>query len=680
MSNPRLVRYGLAILVILVAGYLLGVAGLAACEPPPLAGDEYWTWKQRLWGAFDIVAGEQPRCFLRAKAGEWALRLSAWSGLAALLAALAALSWETAGHHLRRAYRRRRGGHVILAGEPGEMDTLAQAFGGVPAIYLVRNAELAATMARAHPFADVAVLSDRREARPSLDRLGGTTARFVAAVTDNDLANSELAEAALGEDGRGELLVRMELGSVRALKSDSLRLAAEDRKRGLMVVSLQQIQARQALQLAMPGRYIPIAAPRIHVAVCGTGPMMQDVAFLVARQGYGLERQSPILSVMRTGHRDFSAGALDRLVAADAVEIRAVNADGDNAADIDRTFASIALAEVSLSAVHCCGQHDGSALALALRLERVFVDLELPVPPIVVHGSGPDSAGDIGMVRVAKRPSLAEARAMAARIDARAMAFHAAYLDGQRKARGADFGSKPAECPWSVLPERFRDDNRNAADHIDYKLAKAGLISTRGAPGASLQPDDIELLAPLEHARWMAAKSLSGVRYGPVRNDRLMVHPDMKPFDELDEAIKRIDRDLIVEAGQQLSSGGEALLRLRGFGVLSSIGMSEALPLMRHLTETYPTVQPMVVVGLDTDEAVVAAEAALAAKLPVEALVSKAPDHVFDSSDMRRRAAAILRKAWRIRVVAHGTAADTVAQAYPVLVDAEGRVDGKGLA
>ena len=35
----------------------------------------------------------------------------------------------------------------------------------------------------------------------------------------------------------------------------------------------------------------------------------------------------------------------------------------------------------------------------------------------------------------------------------------------------SDFGKAPAEVDWAHLPETFRDDNRNVADQMDYKLA-----------------------------------------------------------------------------------------------------------------------------------------------------------------------------------------------------------------
>ena len=163
MSLIRLPWYVAAVLLLLACGYALAVLGLALCSPPPLPGDAWWVWTTRLHQAAAIAFGNEPRCFLRDASGQWSLRLASWSGPAALvLIALAAL-WEIAGRRVRREIRRRRGGHAILAGEPGEIESLAS--GKMPIAFVMRNR--AAALALGRPFADVSILGDRRRASRS---------------------------------------------------------------------------------------------------------------------------------------------------------------------------------------------------------------------------------------------------------------------------------------------------------------------------------------------------------------------------------------------------------------------------------------------------------------------------------------------------------------------------------
>ena len=78
----------------------------------------------------------------------------------------------------------------------------------------------------------------------------------------------------------------------------------------------------------------------------------------------------------------------------------------------------------------------------------------------------------------------------------------------------------------------------------------------------------------------MARRSLAGWRHGPVRDNALLLHPDMKPYAELDEDAKRKDREQVALVPVQLSRGGEALTRLDPFALLSAAGAQRAVALL----------------------------------------------------------------------------------------------------
>ncbi len=116
---------------------------------------------------------------------------------------------------------------------------------------------------------------------------------------------------------------------------------------------------------------------------------------------------------------------------------------------------------------------------------------------------------------------------------------------------------KPADRPWGQLAERLRDNNRDQADHREVKLAILGLQASElverardvrsGRSSSALPLDDaaIELLAQVEHRRWLASSALSGYAYAPDRDEKKRHHPDMVPYAELDERTKQFDRDVI---------------------------------------------------------------------------------------------------------------------------------------
>ena len=62
--------------------------------------------------------------------------------------------------------------------------------------------------------------------------------------------------------------------------------------------------------------------------------------------------------------------------------------------------------------------------------------------------------------------------------------------------------------------------------------------------GARLEEDDIRFaLAQLEHDRWWADRVVDGWHYGPIRDNAAQVHPDMRPFTEIDSAARSKDAE-----------------------------------------------------------------------------------------------------------------------------------------
>jgi hypothetical protein len=74
-------------------------------------------------------------------------------------------------------------------------------------------------------------------------------------------------------------------------------------------------------------------------------------------------------------------------------------------------------------------------------------------------------------------------------------------------------------------------------------------------PGAQL-----EILAQEEHERWMRFKLDSGWGYAPKRNDPKKLHPCLVRWEELPEAVREKDRNLV--------RGIPAILARAGFTVL----------------------------------------------------------------------------------------------------------------
>ena len=69
------------------------------------------------------------------------------------------------------------------------------------------------------------------------------------------------------------------------------------------------------------------------------------------------------------------------------------------------------------------------------------------------------------------------------------------------------------------------------------------------------------MLAAVEHRRWIADHIDRGWRFGEKRDDRLMLHPDIRPYDALDEPDKEKDRTTVCVLLNILRDQGWAIVR-----------------------------------------------------------------------------------------------------------------------
>jgi hypothetical protein len=136
-------------------------------------------------------------------------------------------------------------------------------------------------------------------------------------------------------------------------------------------------------------------------------------------------------------------------------------------------------------------------------------------------------------------------------------AVHEHYLETMRRT-GASEGTP---VPWDELPENMRYANRASADHMAVKLAAIGCHAIAGsAPPFAFTDAEIDVLARMEHRRWSGERLLRGWRPGERDNDRRL-HPDLKPYEELDEREQEKDRDAVRAIPEVLAQAGLSIVR-----------------------------------------------------------------------------------------------------------------------
>lgn len=109
---------------------------------------------------------------------------------------------------------------------------------------------------------------------------------------------------------------------------------------------------------------------------------------------------------------------------------------------------------------------------------------------------------------------------------------------------------------WDELTEEQRDSNRSAADHIEIKFRAVGIDCRQPNlknAWANLTADQIESLSRMEHERWAAPLWLGNYSSGQ-RNDELRIHPNLVPYDQLDQSTKNYDTEQVRMASEYFLS------------------------------------------------------------------------------------------------------------------------------
>jgi hypothetical protein len=129
--------------------------------------------------------------------------------------------------------------------------------------------------------------------------------------------------------------------------------------------------------------------------------------------------------------------------------------------------------------------------------------------------------------------------------DAIARAIHAQYVRNQQGRKSPD---DPAMASWEMLAEPLRESNRHQAGQIMEKLRRFGYkvrIPANGQLAAfQFEPEEEEILAEMEHDRWVADRLQEGWQSGPRDPEKKMT-PYLVPWNQLAEEIKEYDRDAV---------------------------------------------------------------------------------------------------------------------------------------
>ncbi len=481
---------------------------------------------------------------------------------------------------------RRIAGHTVLCGLSGRgMQLVEDCRSAGEPVVVIEQDEGNDMVQPCQDQGAIVVEGDASE-ESTLVRAGLFSARHLFAVTEDDGTNVEIALKACqlaGNDNRaGQRLEScfvhiVDLRLCELFRRHRVFRPSSDRP-SVRVFNVYENSARQfhhdhPLDLGLRSENDPRA---VHLVVLGFGQMGESVTLQAARIGhYANGRRLRITVVDRlAAQRERSLyGRYPKL--SDVCDISFLELDADGPEFLDRA-PELVDAEGSLGTVAVCFDDDGHSLSCALSLlsrldgERASVMIRMAsesgLASLLADASRSEWASRISAFGMLDKSCTRELL-LNEELDVLARSVHDNYVQN-RLDEGAGPDSDPALQPWELLDETYRTSNRHQADHIPVKLRAIGCHGVRAdEPAAGVtafSPEEVELLARMEHARYNAERFLEGWGWGPERDLTKRTNPYLTSWDQLPEEVKDYDRQAVLNIPNLLGKIGQKVIHKSG--------------------------------------------------------------------------------------------------------------------
>lgn len=151
-------------------------------------------------------------------------------------------------------------------------------------------------------------------------------------------------------------------------------------------------------------------------------------------------------------------------------------------------------------------------------------------------------------------------RPMLSAITEIAMAIHEDYNRNRLK----EFPGKPLEYPtWDSLPQDLKYSNMCQALDYENKLGAIGYyIGSEGESVTSFTLEEVEMMAILEHDRWVTERVTNGWVYGRNKDVSKRMSPYIAPWESIPEKIREYDREAVRNIIRILDMIGLKVIRI----------------------------------------------------------------------------------------------------------------------
>ena len=226
--------------------------------------------------------------------------------------------------------------------------------------------------------------------------------------------------------------------------------------------------------------------------------------------------------------------------------------------------------EYDITSVYICLDGDYLGFPVALTLRKHLKNETIPIIVQTNNDSGiatlleGEEFGNLhvfGLLDQVCRPELVlrGVREILAR------AIHEDYLIHEKKSPDKST-INPSEVSWEELPENLKESNRLQADDIGIKLKTVGCgiapLTEWDAESFKFTPKEVEMMAKMEHERWVEERLNDGWKFGPIKDLEKKISPYLIPWEQLSDETKEKDRDPITEMPKNLARFGFQIYRL----------------------------------------------------------------------------------------------------------------------
>ena len=493
-----------------------------------------------------------------------------------------ALLFREQFHRLRGRFFRR---HVIICalGRKGFLLTKSLRARGERVIVIEEDAEND-RMETAREHGAIVLVGDARDPR-MLQKAGAIRARHLVSVSGEDGVNAEVAVQARSlVSGRRTSPLHCLVHVVDSDLCNLLRMQEIGRrKEGPFCLDFFNVfeGGARALLKEFPIQEHPEdpSVSECRMVVVGLGRFGENLIQQAARQWRREREETKIALSVVVVDQDATA-RVDALLGrypwlAQICRFEAVNVSTESRTFAEAPFLFDDQGAPMMSFVFICVDDDSRGISAGLTLHRRLKHTGIPIVVRTAHGQGLASllredrihAGEysnlyaFGLLEHTCNPDLLFAGAN----EVLARAMHEDYVEDQDRL-GQTPETNPVMVPWEDLGDGARESNRAQAAHIGVKLAAVGCdlspLVDWDAERFAFDPGELELLARMEHDRWVEERRRDGWKLGPRKSDK-KTSPHLIPWEDLGEETRELDRSFIRGLPRFLARAGFQIVRVR---------------------------------------------------------------------------------------------------------------------